>query len=236
MALSYACTAAVKDGVARCKNLQPCSEHTGDFPTAPQPDGIWLNVPLGGRLIGVLEDVPYYLLTKVDEEQARFKRRERAEALGISVDKREREGDPEEDSGCAIFGYNKGLPRCKIRGLLEELCEQGFGILTFYCQEKERDERRRKHLKILLVSQPDHVSWQNYLDLNGMERHDRDFPVNVWLEEIEARAFGYTHVYANARDELGHLVHTVNQVSPYDHADYRLRYADGLWAAEELRR
>jgi hypothetical protein len=186
------------------------------------------------RLDALLEEkgVALHRLSVEMAERVRLARREYAARVGISVEARTK--GLEEDSGCKVFGEG-GLPKVRMVALIDLLRKIGFKPFIFFRQRKEGDERT--HFKVLLTTGAD-VSWAEYLAVNFPEQEPaRNFPINFYGREFVPAVFNYAHVYANPRDQFGHVIHSVNSIKilpEYVDPNYRLDYNEGLWAAFPL--
>ena len=146
--LQYACKMAAHDGVARCRNMEPCSAHASKFTVlAPRPDVVLLKINLNKKNDALFAGagIPRHERSDERREQLGGQHRERAEALGRDslVIRERREGKenvdyPEaHDSGCAIFGSD-GLHNIDIRGLADQLLAAGFCLTNSFRLDREQ--------------------------------------------------------------------------------------------------
>lgn len=229
MAQQYACKMAAHEGVARCRNMEPCSvpaHRNGSTQLAPRPDVVLLKINLNKKNDALFDGAGVPRHERSDERRAQLgeQHRERAERLGRDslVIRERREGKesidyPEaHDSGTPVFGAN-GLHGVSVRALTAEL--QGAGYHLVHAHRLAREVK--PPVRLVMV----------YERSNGEEM--QNFPWRL-LADLTNTSFGQVDVWANDRDGHGKVVHTVNCGKRDEDArsQIRLLFKGGDWEAQ----
>ena len=224
--VGYACTGGIRGGVARCRNMSPCSQHPNGQPPAPRPDVILVKINLGKLSNPWNQEFDRHGVKMFERSQERAlqlseKHGEQAERLGrdpLAI-RRRTEGEenltyPEaKDSGSPVFGVD-GLTFVNVAEVISDLQVAGFRLTNAY--RLARDWKPPVRL-VLEFS-------------NGEKAGVKEFPWDV-LKRLTSETYGKVDVWANPRDDRGLVVHTVNcgQREGQARSDYRLVYAGGDW-------
>jgi len=231
MAIFQACTAGIKNGLARCRNEKgKCSNHhtVSVWAPAPRPDVILLKANVNEKWEVRLRSagVATHLRSFERAQQLETQHVERAKALGRDAysarDERDHGDMPEAaDSGCPVFGKS-GLAdlAVSVEGLVKELFAAGFVLSAAHLLKRYHKPPVRL---VMEFSKP-----QNKAAL-------ANFPWTT-VKQLLAATFNQVDVWANDRDpRTGHVVHTVNCGKRQDGApQHQLHFADGDWDAEPV--
>ena len=230
----YACKAGIKDGIARCRNLVPCSvaSHDGeDALMAPRPDVVLVKVNLNKRWGQRLAQagIPVLERSQGRAQELAQEREHRAEQLGRSafaIRKKGRGGNPEtpedRDTGCPVFGkqgLTEGVQGSSIPKVTWQLRDSGFRLVAAH-----RLQRGWKPpIRLVMV-------------FERTPGTDIRFPWQLF-RELTDTCFMQIDIWANDRDDRGNVVHTINCGKRDDTAKvaYALRFAKGDWEVVESR-
>ena len=229
---AYACTAGIKGGVARCRNLIPCSAHPDGNPKAPRPDRVIVKVNLSKEWNNRFQEAGIPLLQRTWEraQELSAQRVESAEQLGRNAfavragQQRNQQELPESaDTGCPVFG-NEGVTRGVNGQSLSKTCwdlrDAGFRLVHAH-----RLQRNWKPpVRLVLTFE------------RGQGAQDIEFPWELF-QGLVATCFKQVDVWANERRPDNLVVHTVNCGARDDKAvpAYDLRYAGGDWGVQTAR-
>ena len=232
---AYACTAGIKGGVARCRNLIPCSAHPDGTPKAPRPDRVLLKVNLSKAWDDRFQKAGIPLLQRTWEraQQLRADHVESAGQLGRNAFAVRTQQSPQRnqtfqgqevpenaDTGCPVFGnegVTKGVSGQSLSKTSWDLRDAGFRLVAAH-----RLQRNWKPpVRLVLIFE------------KGQGARDVQFPWELF-RELVATCFKQVDVWANERRPDNLVVHTVNCGARDDKATpaYGLRFAGGDWGVQ----
>lgn len=232
---AYACTAGIKGGVARCRNLIPCSAHPDGTPKAPRPDRVLLKVNLSKQWDTRFQEAGIPLLQRTWERAQELSAQhiESAGQLGrnaFAVRRTQQQPRnqmfqgqevPENaDTGCPVFG-NKGIVAgLSGRSLSKaswDLHDAGFRLV--HAHRLQRNWKPPTRLVLIFE--------------RGQGSRDVEFPWELF-RELVSTCFKQVDVWANERRPDNLVIHTVNCGARDDKAvpAYDLRYAGGDWGVQ----
>lgn len=228
----YACTAGIHDGIARCRNLIPCSVHPDGTPKAPRPDTVLVKINLNERWSNRfgLAKIPLLDRTPERARELAAKNISNARQLGRDAftirkhqqtDRHQEEAVPEAaDSGCPVFGpggITRGVRGRSIAKVTWQLRDHGFRLVHAHLLARNW----KPPVRLVMV-----FSKENPEDIR--------FPWHLF-QELTTTCFKQVDVWANGRDLNGNVVHTVNCGKREDSPpSYDLIFADGDWMVQSV--
>lgn len=245
--MTYACTAGVSGGKARCRNEAPCSVHPDGQPPAPRPDVILLKINVGklpdrggqgGDRVKRLEAAGVKIVERSPERAVKLAEAHLAQAERLGRDayriREEREGitptgtvgtvrDHEGKEAFLPEAIDSGTPVFGRLGVQEADLR---GLMT----ELKAAGFRATGTHVLARNWKPPARWVIEFSHGGEEV--ASFP-HALFREFTANAFGQVDVWANPRDTRGEVVHTVNCGERREAgapAKGALRFAEGDWA------
>lgn len=219
--MDYACKAGVYNGIARCRNLTPCSVHSDGAPPAPRPDIVLLKVNLNKKWERRFAEAGVAKLERSPARASELAEQHVAQATKLDrhpfTIRREIDSPESADSGCPVFGKS-GLQDVGIRNLVSELERKEFRLTG-----KPHQLSRGWKPPVRLVLE---------FSLKGTPA--KDFPWQLF-QQLITTCFGQVDVWANPAGADGRVPHTVNCGKRDDGAKpiHALHYANGDWFAAE---